>query len=68
MLWMLSEHLLSCQPKVTVMSCYVYTVIRDIESLDHLYINPILRIGLIHMSSDLSIHVSSSGVYKVMFY
>ena len=40
--------LLSCQPRVTVMSCFVYTVIRDLESIDHLCINPICRRGLIH--------------------
>ena len=33
--------LLSCQPRVTVMSCFVYKVIRDLESIDHLCINPI---------------------------
>ena len=33
-----------------------------LESIDHLCINPIRRIGLI------SIHVSSSGVHKLMFY
>ena len=40
--------LLSCQPWVTVTSCFVYKVIRDLESIDHLCINPIRRIGLIH--------------------
>ena len=40
--------LLSCQPKVTVTTCFVYKVIRDFKSMDHLCINPILRIGLIH--------------------
>ena len=40
--------LLSCQPSVTVTSCYVYNVIRDLESIDHFCINPIHRIGLIH--------------------
>ena len=39
--------LLSCQPRMTVMSCFVYKVIRDTESIDHLCINPIRRIGLI---------------------
>ena len=33
---------LSCQPRVTVMSCFVYKVIRHLESIDHL-----CRIGLI---------------------
>ena len=28
--------------------CRASQVIRDLESIDHLYINPILRIGLIH--------------------
>ena len=41
-------HVLSCQPRVTVTSCFVYKVIRDLQWIDHLYINPILRIGLIH--------------------
>ena len=41
-------HLLSCQPRVTVTSCFVYKVIMDLESIDHVYINPIRRIGLIH--------------------
>ena len=40
--------LLSCQPSVTVTSCFVYNFIRDLESIDHLCINPICRIGLIH--------------------
>ena len=44
-----SPVLLSCQPRVTVMSHFVYKVIRDLESMDHLCINPIHRIGLIHM-------------------
>ena len=25
----------SCQPRVTGMSCFVYKVIRDLESIDH---------------------------------
>ena len=40
--------LLSSQPSVTVTSCFVYKVIRNLESIDHLCINPIRRIGLIH--------------------
>ena len=32
-------------------SCFVYKVIRDLLSIDHLCINPILRIGLIHKRS-----------------
>ena len=31
--------LLSCQPRVTVASCFVYKVLRDLESIDHLCIN-----------------------------
>ena len=41
-------YLLSCQPRVTVTSCFVYKVNRDLELIDHLCINPIRRIGLIH--------------------
>ena len=41
-------YVLSCQPIVTVASCFVYKVIRELESIDHLCINPIRRIGLIH--------------------
>ena len=44
----LSCALLSCQPRVTVTSCFVYKVIRDLESIDHLCIIPIHRKGLIH--------------------
>ena len=36
--------LLSCQPRVTVTSCFVYKVIRDQESIDRLCMNPIRRI------------------------
>ena len=32
-------------------SCFVYKVIRDLELIDHLCINPICRIGLIHKRS-----------------
>ena len=55
---------LSCQPRVTVTSCFVYKVIRDLESIDHLCINPIRMIGFIHKRSidsrklKLSVHVS----------
>ena len=45
---MVSIKVLSCQPRVTVTSSFVYKVIRDLESTDHLCINPILWIGLIH--------------------
>ena len=31
--------LLSCQPRMTVTSCFVYKIIRDLESIDHLCIN-----------------------------
>ena len=41
-------YLLSCQPRVTVMSCFAYKVIRGLESIYHLSINYIQRIGLIH--------------------
>ena len=37
--------LLSCQLRVTVTACFVYKVIRDLELIDHLCINPICRIG-----------------------
>ena len=42
------EILLFCQPGVTVTSFFVYKVISHLESIDHLCINPIHRIGLIH--------------------
>ena len=41
--------LLSCQPRVTVTPCLVYKIIRGLKSIDHLCINTIRRIGLIHM-------------------
>ena len=42
--------LLSCQPRVAVTTGFVnkVTCIRDLESIDHLFINHIRRIGLIH--------------------
>ena len=46
--WSAVAQLLSCQPRVTVTSCFVYKVIRDLESIDHLCINPIRRLGLIN--------------------
>ena len=60
------EHckLLSCQPKVTVTSCFAYKVIKDLESIDHLCVNSIRRIGLIRKWSidsrmlKWSVHVS----------
>ena len=45
------QYLPSCQPRVTVTSCFVYKIIRDLESIDHLCIIPIRRIGLIHKLS-----------------
>ena len=39
--------LLYCQPRAAVTSCPVYKVIMDLELIDHSYINPIHRIGLI---------------------
>ena len=39
--------LLSCQPKKTMGSCFVYKFINDIESIDHLCINSIRTIGSI---------------------
>ena len=35
------KEVLYCQPRVTVTSCFVYKVIRDLESIDYLCINPI---------------------------
>ena len=43
-----NQDILSCLPRATVTSWFVYKVIRDLESIDHLCINPICRIGLIH--------------------
>ena len=40
-------YLLPCQPRVTVTPCFVYDAIRDLESIDHMCINPIQKIGLI---------------------
>ena len=40
--------ILPCQPRVTVTSWFVYRVVGDLESIDHLCINPIRRIGLIN--------------------
>ena len=37
--------LMSCQPRGTVMLCFVYKVIRDLESIDHLCIVLILSCG-----------------------
>ena len=60
------NYILSSQPRVTVTPFFVYKVIRDLESIDHLCIDPIRRIGLIHKWSIDSRY--SSGVYKLMFY
>ena len=38
-----SLYLLSCQPRVTVMSCFVYKVFRDLQLIVRLCINPICR-------------------------
>ena len=38
-------YLLTCQPRVTVTTYFVYKVIRDLESIDRLCINPIRRIN-----------------------
>ena len=58
------EHVLSYQPRVTVTPCFIYKVIRDLESIDHLCINPIRRIGLIHELSFDS--CNPSKVYKLV--
>ena len=59
--------LLSCQPRVTVMSGFVYKVIRDLESIDHLCINPIHRIGFIHKwYIDLCLLKRSVQVYVLL--
>ena len=42
------ENILSRLSRVTVTSCFVNKIVRDLELIDHLFINPILRIGLIH--------------------
>ena len=46
--WKTNSLLLSCKPRVTVISCFVYKVIRGLKWIDHLCINSIHRIGLIH--------------------
>ena len=43
-----TENVMSCQLRVTATSCFVYKVFRDLESIDHVCINPIRRIGLIY--------------------
>ena len=52
-----TRFILSCQPSVTVTSFFVYKVINDLLSIDHLCINRI-NTQVIH----------ASGVYKLMFY
>ena len=52
--------LLSCQPRVAVTSCFVYKVIRDLESIDHLCINPIHRI----MNLQFSKFISNQPVFR----
>ena len=67
-------HLLSCQPIRTLASCFVYKVIRDLESINHLCINDSITCVLILIAGrdkymytcDLSIRFSSGGVYKLM--
>ena len=49
--WNWIKILLSCQPRVTLMSYFVYKVISDFESIDYLCINLIRRIGLIRQWS-----------------
>ena len=46
---------------------FVYKVIMDLESIDHVCVS-ILPAGYDQYTSDLSICVGSSGVYKFMFY
>ena len=48
-------------------SCFVYKVIRDLESIDHLFINPIHRTGLIHKQSFDSRLVKWSVQDNVLF-
>ena len=43
-----SIRLLSCQPRETVTSFFVYKVSMGLSSLEHMCISPISRIGLIH--------------------
>ena len=43
---------------MTVTSCFVYNVIRDLEWIDHLCINPIHRIGLLSIRV-ISINIDS---------
>ena len=51
---------------MTEASCFVYNVIRDLQSIAHVCINHISRLWLIH--TDLSICVISSGMYKLIVY
>ena len=54
--------LLSCQPRVTVKSRFVYKVLMDLYSTEHLCIYPFRN------TSDISIRVSSSEVYTIAVY
>ena len=48
-------------------SCFVHKVIMDLESIYHLYINPIHRIGSMHKRS-ISIRARPSEVYTLVFH
>ena len=58
-------YLLSCQPRVTVVSCFVYKVIMDLSSIDHLCINRIPRDRINTQVIYQLALTSSSGVYKL---
>ena len=60
--------LLSCQSRVSKTIRFVYKVIRDLESIDHLFINPIHRIGLIHKWSLDSRKLKWSVQINVLLY
>ena len=47
-------------------SCFVYKVIRDLESIGHLHINPIHRIGFIHQLSIDSYKLKRSEQVNVL--
>ena len=38
-----NKNILTCQSRVSVTSCFVYKVNWDLDSIDHLCINPIRR-------------------------
>ena len=48
--------------RVTLTSCFVYKVIRDLEAIDHLCMNPICRIGLINKNIPIERYVSKEIV------